>query len=140
MAKELNGTLVVVNNTTGEVEGQGDFTHTFGGTPIDISNKSNGDNIVYLDGQLSGKQHVFSGDFTYNSGAQFRKARADSLSGTQDTYTLTYTGSGAVTDESFTGLFVPTGLSDSIPMGAKVTVSMSFNSSGPVTHTPAADV
>jgi hypothetical protein len=33
MAKELNGTAIVLNNTTGEIVGQGDFTHTFGGTP-----------------------------------------------------------------------------------------------------------
>ena len=140
MAGELNGTVIVVNNTTGEVEGQGDFTHTFGGTPIEIGNKSYGDNVTYLDNELAVKQHIFSGDFTYNSGAQFRKARADAISGTQDTYTLTYVGSGAVTDESFEGLFVPTGLSDGIPMGAKVTTSLSFNSSGAVTYVPAADV
>jgi hypothetical protein len=139
MAKELNGTAIVLNNTTGEIVGQGDFTHTFGGTPIEIGNKSYGDNVTYLDGELSGKQHVFSGQFTYNNDAQFRKVRADSFTGTQDTYTLTYTGSGLVTDESFTGLFVPTGLSDSIPQGAKVTTDLSFNSSGDVTPTPAAD-
>ena len=97
MAKELNGTAIVLNNTTGEIVGQGDFTHTFGGTPIEIGNKSYGDNVTYLDGELSAKQHVFSGQFTYNNDAQFRKVRADSFTGTQDTYTLTYTGSGVVT-------------------------------------------
>lgn len=140
MAGELNGTAIVLNNTTGEVVGQGDFTHTFGGTPIEIGNKSYGDNVTYLDGELSAKQHIFSGPFTYNNDAQFRKVRADALSGTQDTYTLTYTGSGTVTDEAFSGLFVPTGLSDSIPQGAKVETTLSFNSSGEVIHTPAADV
>jgi hypothetical protein len=139
MAKELNGTAIVLNNATGEIVGQGDFTHTFGGTPIEIGNKSYGDNVTYLDGELSAKQHVFSGQFTYNNDAQFRKVRSDSFSGTQDTYTLTYTGSGVVTDESFTGLFVPTGLSDGIPQGAKVTTDLSFNSSGVVTITEAAD-
>lgn len=139
MAKELNGTAIVLNNTTGEIVGQGDFTHTFGGTPIEIGNKSYGDNVTYLDGELSAKQHVFSGQFTYNNDAQFRKVRSDSFSGTQDTYTLTYTGSGVATNESFTGLFVPTGLSDSIPQGAKVTTDLSFNSSGVVTITEAAD-
>lgn len=139
MAGELNGTAIVMNNTTGEVVGQGDFTHTFGGTPIEIGNKSYGDSVTYLDGELSAKQHIFSGPFTYNNDTQFRKVRADALSGTQDTYTLTYTGSGGVTDESFSGLFVPTGLSDSIPQGAKVETTLSFNSSGDVTHTPAAD-
>lgn len=140
MSGELNGTAIILNNTTGEVVGQGDFTHTFGGTPIEIGNKSYGDNVTYLDGELSVKQHIFSGEFTYNDDAQFRKVRADSFSGTQDTYTLTYTGSGLVTDESFTGLFVPTGLSDSIPRGAKVATTLSFNSSGAITIVEAADV
>ena len=140
MAKELNGTAIVVNNTTGAIVGQGDFTHTFGGTPIEIGNKSYGDNVTYLDGELSGKQHVFSGSITYNDDAQFRKVRADAFTGTQDTYTLTYTGSGAVTDESFSGLFVPTGLSDAIPQGAKVETTISFNSSGAVTIVAAADL
>ena len=89
MSGELNGTAIILNNTTGEVVGQGDFTHTFGGTPIEIGNKSYGDNVTYLDGELSTKQHIFSGEFTYNDDAQFRKVRADSFSGTQDTYTLT---------------------------------------------------
>jgi len=140
MAGELSGTLILLNNTTGAIAGQGDMTHTFGGTPIEIGNKSYGDTVVYLDGQLANKQHVFSGEFTYNNDAEQRKVRADSLSGTHDTYTFTYTGSGVVTDESFTGSFVPTGLSDAIPRGAKVATTLSFNSSGAVTHTAAADV
>lgn len=140
MAQELNGTAIVLNNATGEIVGQGDFTHTFGGSPIEIGNKSFQDNVVYLDGELATKQHIFSGDFTYNNDAEFRKVRADSFTGTQDTYTLTFVGSGTVTDESFVGAFVPTGLSDAIPHGAKVSTTLSFNSSGVVTITPAADV
>ena len=139
MAGEINGTAIVLNNTTGAIVGQGDFTHTFGGTPIEIGNKSNGDNMVYLDAELSAKQHIFAGEITYNNDAQFRKVRADAFTGTQDTYTLTYTGSGSVTDESFTGLFVPTGLSDAIPRGAKVATTISFNSSDTVTIVAAAD-
>lgn len=140
MAGELNGTAIVLNNTSGEIVGQGDMTHTFGGTPIEIGNKSYGDNVTYLDNELSAKQHIFSGELTYNNNDQFRKVRADALTGTQDTYTLTFTGSGAATDESFEGLFVPTGLSDSVPQGAKVSTSISFNSSGEVAHTAASDV
>ena len=140
MAGELSGTAIVLNNTTGDVVGQGDFTHTFGGTPIEIGNKSYGDNVTYLDGELANKQHIFSGEFTYNNDAQFRKVRADAFSGTQDTYTVTYTGSGVVTDESFSGLFVPTGLSDTLPRGVKVATTLSFNSSGVVTLIAAADV
>lgn len=139
MAKELNGTAIVLNNTTGAIVGQGAFTHTFGGTPIEIGNKSYGDNVTYLDGELATKQHIFAGSLTYNDDEQYRKVRANAFTGTQDTYTLTYTGSGDVTDESFTGLFVPTGLSDAIPHGAKVETTIAFNSSGEVTIVAASD-
>ena len=141
MAGEITGTAIVLNNTSGEVVGQGDFTHTFGGTPIEISNKSYGDNVTYLAGDLSNKQHIFSGEFTYNNNAQFRKVRNDALTGTMDTYTVTFTGSGDLGDdsdaESFSGLFMPTGLSDTLSRGVKVTTTLSFNSSGVVTHNPA---
>ena len=139
MAGEIFGTDVLVQNSLGDIVGQGSITHTFGGTPVEISNKSFGDNITYLDGALSAKQHVFSGDFTYNNGASFRKILADAETGAQDTYTLIYPGSGAVTEESVTGLFVATGMSRTSPHGEKVTVTMSFNSSGAVTRVGAAD-
>jgi hypothetical protein len=134
MAGEVNGTNIIIANGTGDIVGQGSFTHTFGGTPIDISNKSNGDNVTMIDGELATKQHVFAGTIVYNSDTQFRKVRTDSFSGTQDTYTLTYV-SDATTDESFTGLFTPTGLSDAIPHGEKVETTISFNSSGVITRT-----
>lgn len=139
MSGEINGTAIVVQDAVGEIVGQADFTHTFGGAPIEITNKSYNDTIVYLDGELTGKQHVFSGAITYNDDAQYRAMRDAAFAGTQITLTLTYVGSGAVTDESFTGQFVPTGLSDAIPMGGKVETTISFNSSGVVTRTPAAD-
>ena len=133
---EVNGTACVVVNGTGEIVGQGSLTHTYGGTLIDTSNKSNGDAVTYLEGENATKQHIFSGDFIYNNDTQFRKVRADILSGSSDTYTLTYV-SDATTDEAFDGTFFPTGLSDSLGLGAAVTSTISFNSSGPVVHTPA---
>lgn len=141
MSGEIQGTYTVVTDATGEIVGGGDLTHTFAGTPIDISNKSYGDNVTYLDGELAGKQHVFAGDFTYNNDAQYRAMRDAAFSGTQIELTLTYVGSGGVagTDESFTGMFVPTGLSDTIPMGAKVSTTISYNSSGIVVRVPPTD-
>jgi predicted secreted protein len=136
MAGEVNATNVIIQNGTGAIVGQGSFTHTFGGTPIDISNKSNGDNVTLLDGELASKQHVFAGTIVYNDGDQFRAMRAAAFAGTQDTYTITYT-SDATTDESFSGSFVPTGLSDDLPHGDKITTTISFNSSGVVTIVPA---
>ena len=133
---EVNGTACIVQNGTGEIVGQGSLTHTYGGTLIETSNKSNGDSVTYLAGENATKQHVLSGDFIYNNDTQFRKVREDILSATPDTYTLTYV-SNATTDEKFEGLFFPTGLSDALGMGTAVTSTISFNSSGPVVHTPA---
>jgi len=140
MAGEINTTNTVITNSSGVIVGQGALTHTFAGTPIDISNKSNGDNVTYLDQELAGKQHVFAGDFVYNNDPEFRKARTDTFIGKQDTYTLTYVGSGAVTDESFEGLFVPNALSDDLGMGIAGKTTLSFSSSGAVTRVEAADV
>ena len=138
--KELNGTNVIIQNGTGAIVGQMEATLTYNGTPIDISNKSNGDNVTLLDGELASKQIQWAGPIVYNDDAQYRKVRADALVGTQDTYTITYTGSGAVTDESFQALMVPNGLSDAVPHGDKISTTINFLSSGAITHTPAADV
>ena len=46
-------------------------------------------------------------------------------------------GSGATTDESFSATFVPNGLSDAIQYGDKVSTTVTFLSSGVVTHVPA---
>ena len=136
MSGEINGTGIVLVNGTGAIVGQMEGTLTFNGSPIDISNKSFLDNVTLLDGELAGKQLQFAGSIVYNDDTQYRKVRADSISGTQDTYTLTYTSS-ATTDEAFTALMVPNGLSDALPHGDKVTTSITFLSSGVITHTPA---
>ena len=136
MSGEINGTPCIVQNSTGAIVGQGSLTHSYGGALIETTNQSNGDYITYMEGENSGKQHVFSGEFTYNSDAQFRKVRDDVFDAVSDTYTLTMI-SDATTDESFSGTFFPTGLTDNIGQGVKVTTSLSFNSSGAVTRTKA---
>lgn len=137
MAGEINGTNVIIQNGTGDIVGQMEMTLTYNGTPIGISNKSNGDFVTLLDGQLAGKQLQLSGTLVYNDDAQYRKVRADSLTGTQDTYTVTYT-SDATTDEAFSASMTPNGLSDALPHGDKVATTITFLSSGDITHTAAA--
>ena len=136
MAGEINGTNVILQNGTGAIVGQMEMTLTYNGTPIDISNKSNGDNVTLLNGELSGKQLQMSGTLVYNDDEQYRKVRTDSLDGTQDTYTVTYTSS-ATTDEQFSCVMVPNGLSDALPHGDKVSTTLTFLSSGEISHTPA---
>lgn len=136
MSGEIQGTPVVVSNGTGVIIGQMEMTLTFNGTPIDISNKSAADFVQLLDGELAGKQLQISGTIVYNDDTQYRAMRADALTGTQDTYTITYV-SPATTDEAFSALMVPNGLSDALPHGDKVSTTITFLSSGVVTHTAA---
>lgn len=136
MAGEIQGTPVVVSDGTGVIVGQMEMTLTFNGTPIDISNKSALDFVSLLDGELAGKQLQISGTIVYNDDARYRAMRADALTGTQDTYTITYV-SPATTDESFSASMVPNGLSDALPHGDKVSTTITLLSSGTVTHTAA---
>lgn len=136
MAGEINGTGIILVNSSGAIVGQMEMNLTYAGTPIDISNKSAGDYVTLLDATLSGKQIQISGTIVYNSDAEYRAMRAEIVSGTQDTYTLTYT-SDATTDEAFAASMVPTALADSIPHGDKVTSSVTFLSSGTITYTAA---
>ena len=136
MSGEINGTAVLVENGVGVIVGQMEITAAWNGTPIDISNKSLGDYVTLLDGELGTKQLVISGTIVYNDDTNFRAMRADAIAGTQDTYTLTYT-SAATTDESYVCSMVPSGMSDAIPHGDKVATSITLSSSGTVTYTAA---
>ena len=71
MANEINGTNTVIENGTGAIVGQMETTLTYNGSPIDISNKSSGDYVSLLNGELSGKQVQFSGTLIYNDDIQF---------------------------------------------------------------------
>ena len=137
MAREINGTTVLISNSGGAIVGQMEASVSFGGTPVDISNKSAGDNITLLAGVVAAQQMTISGTCIYNSDTQYRAIRAAYLAGTHDTYTVTYTGA-ATTQESFAATCQVTGLSDTIPHGDKVTTSVTFVSSGAITHTAAA--
>lgn len=133
MAGELNGTLVLIkDSTTQAIVGQMEATVTYGGTPIDISNKSFQDWITLHDGELSGQQVTVAGSLTYNNDASYEKVKADAFSGTQDTYSIEFGATGEV----LSGTFVPTGMSDAAPHGDKVSTSVTFTSSGVVTRTP----
>jgi len=136
MAGEINGTKVLIKKGASTIVGQMEATVTFNGTPIDISNKSTLDWVTLLDGELAGKQLQISGTIIYNSDTIYRQVRADAITGTQAVYSVVYESS-ATTDEQFSASMVPNGLSDALPMGDKVTTSITLLSSGVVTHTAA---
>jgi len=131
MAGELNGTLVIIEDSVGEIVGQGELAITYGGTPIDISNKSYQDWITLLDDELAAKQVVATGTFVYNSDAQYKLLRTNSWAGTHGTYTINFGATG----ETLTGIFFGKVDSDAAPHGDKVTSAVTFSSSGVVTRT-----
>ncbi len=134
MAGEVNGTDIIIQKTSSpaNIVGQMEATMTMNGTPIDISNKSNGDFVTYLDEEVSSQQIVLTGTIVYNNDAEYRAMKAEAFTGTQDDYIVTYPDG-----EAYSGKFVPSGISDALPHGDKVVTSFTLSSSGTVTRTAA---
>lgn len=130
MSGEINGTTVILSNDTGEIIGQLSMSVSLAGTPIDITNKSLGKAKVLFDGQLPNSQYTISGSLVYNDDVQFKQMRTDVKTAKQRQYTLDY-GDGTI----ISGVFAPTGLSDELPQGDKITSSITLISSGDVTTT-----
>lgn len=137
MANEINGTNVLIHKGAGAgsvIVGQTTASISIGGTPIDISSKTFGDWVTLMDTELAGRQITISGECIYQDDSVFQAMLNEAFDGTQDNYTITMT-SGAATDESFTGKFVPSGVSYSANMGEAVKASFTLTSSGVVTRT-----
>jgi hypothetical protein len=135
MSGEVNGTVCIITNGSGEIIGQGSGTLALAGTPIITSNKSNGDNVTMIDGQLAGQQLTYACVFVYSTSTQFQKVNNDAITGINDTYTITIPTVGT-TDESYTALMQPGGISIAMPFGETVTSSITFSSNGAITHVP----
>ena len=131
----VNGTVCIIANGSGEIVGQGAGTLALAGTAIVTSNKSNGDNVTMIDGQLAGQQLTYTCDFVYSTNALYQKVNNDAITGIMDTYTITIPTTGT-TDESFTALMQPGPVSISMPHGESVSSSVTFSSSGAITHVP----
>ena len=130
----LNGTDVVVEDQNGDIVGQGSMTLANSSGLVDISNKSYGDNITYMNNKLASNQTVISGEFVYNNSDSLRKVRTDAYQGNQSTYTMTYFKNDA-SAETFSGSFVPSEISDSAAHGESLKTTISFKSSGTITIT-----
>jgi len=131
---ELNGTTCLLYKGiagTEVIAGQMEFTITYGGTPIDISNKSCGDWLEFLDGELAAKQVVISGTLVYNNTADYEAIKDQAFTGTMDNYVFKF----APSTESLAGKFMPNAMSETVPHGDKVSTSITFSSSGEVTRT-----
>lgn len=129
MAGELNGTNVLLYsqgaNGFDVLMGQLEITNAYTGSPIDISNKTFGDFVTLLNGELSGKQVTLSGSMVYNSDATFQQMRQDRFNGEQKRYRLDYNGEKSIV---LTGEL--DSLGDSLPQGGAVNTTFSIVSSG----------
>ena len=131
MAGEITGTKVLIANGTGEIFGQAETSRSNSSAPVDISNKSYEDHVTYLAGEGTGKQESWPMTIIFSDSAEFKKMRADSITQTPDTYTLTYADSGY----SITGTFHVTAWAETFPHGSAVTASCTLMSSGEPTNT-----
>ena len=129
MAGELNGTTVVLvtydgaNNVT--VFGQLEVTKTRSGTPIDISNKSFGDNVALLDGALASDGYQISGNFIFNTEDTFLLMRNDSVNGKSRSFILE-----GLTGQRWRYQCQITGVGDTFPHGAAAATSLTLTSTG----------
>ena len=63
MAGEINGTDIIIQKgaVPADIFGQMEATLTMNGTPIDISNKSAGDFVLLLDGEVTSQASTLCG-------------------------------------------------------------------------------
>lgn len=134
MAGENNATTIILQKgaVPTDIVGQGEFTVTFGGEPITYENKSAGDWVLRLDGELSGKELVIAGTLTYNADAMYREVQTDALAGALDDYTLVFPDGFKAEAK-----FMPHGMSMALPRGGATTTSITFSSHDEVTYTAA---
>lgn len=123
-----NGVIIKIDGTESTIVGQMEFTTTFTGQPIDVSNKSSDDWVCLMDGELSGKGETAAGTILYNSDATYRDVRADTVVGTIGQYKVDF-GDG-INNLYFDA--IPNALSDSVPMGDKIGSSITFTSTGAI--------
>lgn len=132
MSGEQNGTLVLIKKGTvpATIVGQGDFTFTYGGVPIDTTTKDALGWLTSMDGDLGSKQVVAAGTLTYNDDASYEAVKADAFSGTQDDYEIEFPSG-----EKLAGKFIPNAMVDNAAQHTAVTTNITFSSSGAVTRT-----
>jgi len=132
MAGETNGTSCLLYRFDGAFDmalvGQMELTSTFNGTPVDISSKSTDDFITLMNADLSTKGRTVTGTLVYSNDAEYKLIKASALAGVISEYMLDY-GSELIADQvRFFG--IPNAPSDALPMGDKVTTSISILSVG----------
>lgn len=130
MSGELNGVkaLLLISDGAGgysDIIGQVELSDNMTGAPIDVSNKTLGDYVTYLNNELATNGLTLSGSIVYNNDATFRQFRARRIARLISDFKLSFNA------EDTTSLYISgviTQLSDSLAQGDKLTTSFSIQS------------
>ena len=135
MANEINGTTCLLYRKDGAtydvIVGQLEMTSSVLGAPIDISSKLDNDFIKVINSELAGKGQNVTGTIIYSNDSEFRVMRGLADSGDTATFKIDFTGSD--TDAVFF-VGMPNQMADSLPIGDKVSTSITILSLGTVSH------
>jgi hypothetical protein len=131
MTGERNGTKAVLCRLDGgsnlEIVGQVELTNAFNGVPVDISTKSTGDWIKFMDGESSTKGRTITLNCIFNSETEYTRMCKKAQSGEIESYVIDYTALDA--DEiKFNG--IPNQLGYNFGLGGSVTTPISIISTG----------
>lgn len=107
------------------------MTNAVLGAPIEITTKLDNDFVTLINGELAGKGQSITGTIIYSNDAELETMRSLAQGGTSATFKLDFTGSDS---DAVFFVGIPNGLSDSIPMGDKVSTSITILSLGIVSH------
>lgn len=132
MANEVNGTNAILymgDATFSVIAGQIELTSALNATPIDVSTKGDVDYIRLMDGELAAKGKNVTVNIIYSSNSVFRDMRDKMINGDATGFKIDFSA-GAGDAETFTGMI--TNMADSLPLGDKVTSSITILSLGPI--------
>jgi len=136
MANEINGTTCLLYRKTGPTTytalvGQLEITANMLGNTIDVSSKNDNDFVKIMAGELAAKGQTVTGSIIYSSDAEYRNLRDLAFAGTNATFKVDFTGND--TDAVFF-IGIPTAMADALPIGDKVSTSITILSLGTVSH------
>lgn len=128
----INGTnaILYMNYATFDViAGQVELSSALNATPIDVSSKGDDDFVRIMEGELAAKGKSITLNIIYSNDATFRDMRDKMINGTTTGFKIDFSA-GAGDAEIFTGMI--TSMADTLPLGDKVTSSITILSLGQV--------
>lgn len=128
----VNGTTCLLYREDGvngyvEIVGQLEMTSSVLGTAIDVSSKLDEDFIKLMSDELAGRGQNVTGTIIYSSDSEFRVMRDLADNGGVSRFKLDFTGDDA---DAVFFYGMPNQMADSLPVGDKVSTSITLLSLG----------